>query len=248
VALALLVAGCASSAEREAEAARKRQLVDTNTQLAVSYLGRGQLDAAREKIEKALETAPDDAGANTVMALILWRDKQFDGADRYFRRALDADPPSLEAVNNYAVFLCERGRLDEAVRRFEQVARDPAYRTPALAYENAGLCLMRKPAPAAAERHFREALRLDPKLQKSLLAMARISYDSGKALSARGFIQRFFQVAEDSPDSLLLATRIERSLKDRDAEASYALRLRGKFPESPEAAQLAKESARPRPR
>jgi type IV pilus assembly protein PilF len=37
---------------------------------------------------------------------------------------------------------------------------------------------------------------------------------------------------------LLLAVKIERILQNKNAEASYALRLRGKFPTSPEVAQL----------
>jgi type IV pilus assembly protein PilF len=68
--------------------------------------------------------------------------------------------------------------------------------------------------------------------------MARISLDSGQVLSARGFIERYFQAAEDTPESLLLAVKIERALRNKNAEASYALRLRGKFPTSPEARQL----------
>ena len=59
------------------------------------------------------------------------------------------------------------------------------------------------------------------------------------ALSAGGY----FQSAEDSPESLLLAVKIERLLHNKNAEASYALRLRGKFPTSPEVAQLQALSA-----
>jgi len=97
---------------------------------------------------------------------------------------------------------------------------------------------MKKPAPAKAEKYFREALRINPKLSSALYQMARLSVDSGKRLSARGFIERYFQSAEDTPESLLLAVRIERALGNKNAEASYALRLRSKFPTSPEAGQL----------
>ena len=68
--------------------------------------------------------------------------------------------------------------------------------------------------------------------------MARISYDGGRTVAARGFIQRYFQAGQDTPEALLLAVYIERALKNKDDEASYAVRLRGKFPTSPEAQQL----------
>lgn len=245
--LTMLSAGCASQAEREAELAKRQRLVETQVQLGASYLQRGQLDVAKEYLEKAVEADPDSAQANNMMALLQWRLKQYDEADRYFRRAINANVPLPEAENNYGVFLCDRGKTEDALRLFDKVAANPLYKTPAAALENAGMCLMRKPAPLAAEKHFRKALEVNPNQARSLLQMARISYDRGNALAARGFIQRYFQVAEDTAESLLLAARIERALKSRDAEASYVVRLRGKFPTSDEAQQLASESTPPSP-
>jgi type IV pilus assembly protein PilF len=182
-----------------------------------------------------------------MMALLQWRLKQYDEADRYFRRAVNASNGLPEAENNYGVFLCDRGDSAKALRLFDKVAANPLYKSPAAALENAGMCLMRKPAPLAAEKYFRDALAANPNQARSLLQMARISYDRGNALSARGFMQRFFQVSEDTAESLLLAARIERALHNRDAEASYVVRLRGKFPTSNEAQQLASEASRPSP-
>jgi type IV pilus assembly protein PilF len=97
---------------------------------------------------------------------------------------------------------------------------------------------MKKPLPSAAEKYFREALSINPKLPGALYQMAKISLDSGNRLPARGFIERYFQAADDTPEALLLAVKIERALKNKNAEASYALRLRNKFPNSPETEKL----------
>ena len=78
----------------------------------------------------------------------------------------------------------------------------------------------------------------DPRQSQALLHMARYSFEVGETLSARAFIQRYFEVSKDTPEALLLAFRIERVLGAKDAQATYALRLRGKFPESAEAKQL----------
>jgi len=234
----VLAVGCASTAEREAAAAKRAQLIQTNLQLAAGYLQRGQLEFAREKIEKALDLDAGHSQANNLMAVLQWRLKDYDAAERYFRRAVRADEQNAEAQNNYGAFLCERNRVDEAVAWFRKAVANPLYRTPALAYENAGLCLFRAKQYAKAEANFREALKLQPTLPDSLLHMARITYDSGRTLAARGFMQRYFQAAEDTPQALLLAVKIERALKNKDEEASYALRLRAKFPTSPEAQEL----------
>ena len=240
---ALALAGCASTSERQAEQARRQRLADTHTQLGASYLQHGQLEIAKESLEKALIADPDSSQAANMMALLQWRLRNYPEAERYFHKAVDVEQGNPEAQNNYGVFLCERGRPDEAVEWFDKAAANPLYKTPDVAQANAGACLMRKPAPAAAEKYFREALRLNPKLPFALSYMAKISYDAGRPVTARGFIQRYFQAADDTPETLLLAVRIERALRNRNEEGSYALRLKAKFPDSPEAAQLQRERA-----
>jgi type IV pilus assembly protein PilF len=241
--LIVAVAGCASSTEREADLEKKNKRAETHVMLGASYLERGQLEVAKEELEKALNEMPDNSQANNIMAVLQWRLKKYDEADRLFRKALDKDASNSSAHHNYGAFLCDRGKLDAGVRHFDVAAGDALYPYAAEVNLNAGVCLMKKPAPAMAEKYFRETLRINPKLPGALYQMAKLSADSGQRLSARGFIERFFQSAEDTPESLLLAVRIEHSLGNKNAEASYALRLRSKFPTSPEAGQLQASSA-----
>lgn len=237
VAAVLLLSGCASTAEREAEDAKRARLIETNVQLANNYLQRGQFEFAKEKLEKALAIDAYDSQANNMMAVLQWRLKDFDGAERHFERAV-RDKSNAEAQNNFGAFLCERNRTSEAETWFKRAIDNPLYKTPAQAAENAGLCLYQTKAYPRAETYFREALKFDPKLRSSLYHMARLSYEAGRTLAARGFVQRYFQAGQDTPEALLLAVYIERALKNKDEEASYAVRLRGKFPSSPEAQQL----------
>lgn len=238
VAVLLFLAGCASSAERQAEHDKMDNLAETHVLLGSSYLQRGQLDVAKEELDKALKLVPDHSQANNIMAVLQWRFKDYGKAERLFRKALASDENNASAQHNYGAFLCDRGKITEGVQHFDAAAANPLYLYAAEVNLNAGVCLMKKPAPAAAEKYFREALRLNPKLSGALYQMAKISLDSGQALSARGFIERYFQSAEDTPEGLLLAVKIERALRNKNAEASYAIRLRGKFPASPEVAQL----------
>jgi len=238
IVIGVLLAGCASTAEREADEGKRRRLVETNVQLAEVYLQRGQLEFAKEKLEKALAVDPNDRHANNTMALLQWRLRDYAAAEAHFQRAVAGQKGNGEAHNNYGVFLCERGRVDEAERWFKLAIADQLYSTPAVANQNAGLCLIKKADRVAAEAYLREALRLNPRLAPSLLEMARIGLDSNRALAARGFMQRYFQEAADTAEALWLAVRIERALGHKNEEASYALRLRAKFPDSPEARQL----------
>jgi type IV pilus assembly protein PilF len=238
--VAILLAGaCASPADQE----RTRKSVETQTQLGTTYLQRNQPEIAKQHLERALELDPDDVQANNIMALLQWRLRQYDEAERHFRRAIDGNGSRAAAYHNYGAFLCDRGRVDEALRSLEKAAADPLYKAAAEANLNAGACLMTKPSPVLAEKYLREALRINPKLPGALYHMARITYDSGRTLAARAFIQRYFEASEDAPDALLLAVRIETALKDKNAAASYALRLKSKFPKSEEALLLSSNPA-----
>ncbi len=236
--LLVLLAGCASTAERRAEQEKKDTRADTHVMLGASYLQRGQLEIAKQELEKALYEDPNNSQANNIMAVLQWRLLKFGEAERLFRKALDVDENNSSAQHNYGAFLCDRGKLDEGIRHFDAAAKNPLYPYTAEVNLNAGICLMRKPAPAAAEKYFREALKINPNLSGALYQMAKLGLDSGQHLSARGYIERYFQSAEDSPEALLLAVKIEHALRNKNAEASYALRLRNKFPDSPEAVQL----------
>jgi type IV pilus assembly protein PilF len=172
------------------------------------------------------------------MGLLQIRLKNDAKAEKYFSHAVSEDPHNSDARNSYGAFLCERGRLDEADEQFRAAIKNPLYKTPEQASLNAGICRLKKPDKNAAAAYFRIVLRYNPRQPQALLELARFSFETGETLSARGFMQRYFEVAADTPESLLLGFRIERVLGAKDAQASYALRLRGKFPESAEAKQL----------
>lgn len=236
--LIVTVAGCASSAERQADQEKKEKMVATHVMLGAGYLQRGQLDVAKQELEKALKQSPNDSQANNIMAVLQWRLKDYIEAERFFRQAIASDAKNPSAQHNYGAFLCDRGKLDEGVRHLDVAAGNGLYPYTAEVNLNAGICLMKKPSPAMAEKYFREALKINPKLSWALFQMAKLSFDSGQGLPARGFIERYFQSSEDTPEALLLAVKIEHALRDKNAVASYALRLRTKFPASPEAGQL----------
>jgi len=238
--IAALLSACAAQRQEQRRDAR---LVEIHTQLGAGYMQRNQLDIANQELGQALAIDPDNAQANNVMALLQARLKENKKADEYFRRALAAQPDNSDVHNNYGAFLCEQGRLDAAERHFKKALTDPLYRTPELANLNAGRCLMKKPAPAAAAQYFKAALAINPKFAPALLEMAKISFDSGQNLSARGYMQRYFEVAQDSPESLWLAIRIERVLRNKDLQGKYGLRLTAKYPDSPEAKEYKRSLA-----
>ncbi len=211
---------------------------DIYVKLAVAYLRSGKLDVALQQAKKAVQADPGNGDALNVLALIYEQLGETRLAGRYFARAVKAEPHNSYARNAYGAFLCKQERYQEAIPQFEAALKNPLYPTPEIALANAGICYNKAGDVSRAETYLRAALRKNPRLVVALLEMAKVSLAKGDYLSARGYLQRFDALATHTPESLWLGVQIERELGDKHALASYALQLRNKFPESPEAERL----------
>lgn len=214
------------------------EIAQSNLNLGLAYMQRGEYEKALEKLERALDA--DSKYTPTLNALALLHQKlgKMDKAEEYFKRALSIRANDPYTLNNYGQFLCIGGRFKEAEDAFLKSAGNPLYETPEIAYANAGTCSLKNNEQEKAEIYLRKALEKNPKLAVALLQMSQISYDKGSYLSARGYLQRYLEVANHTPVSLWLGIQIEQQLGDKDTVSSYALLLKNNFPNSKEAELL----------
>ena len=206
-----------------------------NAAAGAEYIRLGQYKFALEKLEKALAQDPNLAEAHNIIAVLYQRLRKMEKAEYHFKQAVARAPEYSEAHNNYGVFLCEQGRYSDSEQQFLKAISDPLYPNPANAYENAGLCVNKIPDTTLAEKYFRTALQLNPHLRKSLFKMAGLSYQNIDYVAAKGYIERYREVSRWTPQALLIAIKIEHKLGNEDKKASYALLLKGQFPDSDEA-------------
>lgn len=232
------LSGCASSngssnstTQRESAAS---QSAGINVRLAVGYIQQGKLQFAQEKIERALKQAPDSAEVNTVAGVLNEQIGKWDAAERYYRRAVRITPEDGNVNNNLGTFLCKKGDIDESLQFFETAVNDPFYKTPEVAFANAGNCVSKVPDLNRAEQYYRGALELRPGYADALFQMMNLMYRKGEYLKARGFLQRFELTTEHTSESLLMAIRIEEELGDAKKARSYQDQLKSRFPNSPE--------------
>lgn len=237
---ALLISGCVSTGDNESRPTSSADTrADVQTQLALSYLQRDQKETALEMLEEALSIAPEHSRSNYVMAMLQTELGNDDKANRHYRRALRSDPENSSAAHDYAIFLCSRGQVEKAMEHFESALDNPLYDRKALTNLRAGECLIRaRTDRQGAEPYFRAALDADPRLGPALYHMADIAYARENFLKARGYIERYFSVAPDTPESLLLGVKIETKLNADDVARKYAARLKKQFASSDEARQL----------
>ncbi len=211
-----------------------QKIAKTNLQLAIGYLQQGRMKASMEKLQKALEAEPDYPAAHSTIALVYQREGELGKAKEHFRRALSLKPDDGATHNNFAVLLCQTGNYDEAEKHFLIALKSRYYKTPSRAFENLGLCAMQKPDFKAAEKHFRRALQINPRLPVSLLEMAKVSLKNKRYMSGRAYLQRFSEVSSPTAASLWLGIQIEKKIGDEAAVREYSDQLSRHFPDSDE--------------
>jgi type IV pilus assembly protein PilF len=243
-ALMSVLVACASQSSQD-----KSQTSDTaaayNVQLGVAYLQQGNLNVAKDKLERAYKQNPRDPNVHTGLALLYERLGDRDRADNHYRTAVRLSPRNPEISNNYAVYLCKTNRVEEGVRRFLDAARNPLYSTPEAAYTNAGVCLRAVQRDDEAEKHFLSALEVRPNHAEAAFQLGDLDYQRGRFQEARTRLERWLGAFSPTPDLLFLGVRLSRATGDRLAAERYARRLRLDFPQSEQTRALAELNRNP---
>jgi len=235
LAVGLALGGCASNGGAESAATAGA----ANMQLGSAYLQQGNLPIAKEKLEKAVTQAPRDPAIHGLLAMLYQRLGDDRRAESEYRAALALAPSDPEQLNNYAVFLCGAGRVDEGVRHFQEAARNRLYRTPWAAYTNSGVCLRGARRDAEAEPLFARALQVRPDYAEAAAQLADLRLNHDRAGEAYAGIAQFLKGNPPNAELLLLGWRAARALQDPVNSAQMAWRLQTEFPESEQARAVA---------
>ena len=207
-------------------------------ELAANYLQRGELKVALDEVEEALKLDADNAAANYIMALIQMRFKDKQKVEHYFRKAIRRPDPLPNAQQDYANYLCGQKDYKQAFKEFEALHDNPIYPNQELVYLNEAECHLLAHQKDRAEQALRKALKINPRLVPALYHMTVLSFESGNMLQTRAWYQRYMELGRDDPRILYIAYQTEKTLGDKNAAASLALRLKGKFPDSEQARLL----------
>ena len=235
VGISFLLLACAGAQQQQKQ---NHKIAESNVRLGVGYFRQGKVEAALEKIKKALKAEPDYPEAHSSIALVYQQLDENEKAREHYETALDLLPSSGVIHNNYATLLCKIGEPLKAETHFLQAINSRGYRTPAQALENLGICIMQVPDFDKAEKYLRQALQMNPKLPGALLQMVRIGLEKKRYMSGRAYLQRYQEVAKMSPGSLSLGIQVEKKLGDKKTVMDYESQLRRNFPDSNETKKM----------
>lgn len=224
--------GCSGSAVKEGVDVTKA--AEANATLGLRYMQQGNYELALKKLQKAVAFDRKYGPAYHYLGELYRRLERYEEADEHYRDALYYSDKDYSLFNNYGIFLCSNGRYEEGEKQLLAVLENPVYPRSDQVYENLGLCVERLQKLERAEQYLRSALRINPRMPKSLLAMARLSFAKGEYLVTRAYLQRYLELARHTAETLWLGIRAERLLGDVNTVASYGLQLKSNFPLAPE--------------
>lgn len=233
--LIVLLTACASDNRPEVSSEENAVVY---MRLGTEYMRLGKLNVALEKLLKAIELDPKNVEAHDSVAVLYEKLKQYPEAREHFAAAIKLRPESPSTLNNFGRFLCDRGEYDEAIAHLQQAMELPLNDNKWYALTNMGRCELLRGNQDVAEANFRKALDLQPKYAPALLEMQRIAYRQNNYLSARAFLQRYTEVAEQTASTLWVAIETEKALGNLAGANQYLEQLLQKFPTSNEAKQI----------
>ena len=132
--------------------------------------------------------------------------------EEQYRKAVALDMDNAGAKNNYGRFLCEREKYQEGIELLREALALPLNNRQWFAYTNIGRCELIKGNEKLAEANLRMALQINKSFPPALFEMQKISYHSGKYMSARAFLERYLSVARHIPKTLWYAIQTEKAL------------------------------------
>lgn len=222
-----------------AEAGATDRRARVRLELAALHFGRGQYNTALDELKLALAANPDMPEAHGLRALIYASLGEPAVAEEAFKRALELNPRDADTMHNYAWFLCQQRRYDDAEATFLRTTALPNYGEVQRTLLARGVCQARAGRWVEAERTLSRSYELDPSNPVTAYNLSDVLLRRGELERARFYVRRINQVPEAvTAQSLWLAARIERRMGNMEGLQDFGRQLRERFPQSPETLQF----------
>jgi len=195
-----------------------------------------------ERLAKALPFPGADTGyqfgRNYLSLGSVFFERGYPGTSEvFFRRALQDDPASAEALYGLGSVYLQQGALKEARESFERVLKlDSSYPgTIPNAWNNLGILSVREGDGGAAIEYFQRALQIAPAHLMALLNLGNAYRQQKEWAGAKKTLLRAFAVAPDDPEVNYSLGMVSAQLDESDRAYEYlkrAVELRPAYPEA----------------
>ncbi len=211
-----------------------RDKSDIYAKKAVIYFNQGALPVALKDAKKSLVVDASNPDGHLILARVYSRLGKKEKAELHYKMALKYNPKSFMINNTYASYLCNTGRIKEALIYYDKAIANPLNQHPEYIYSNAGNCLINT-NPKKASTYLRKSLEVNKFFPPALLGMLKVRLKQKNYYSGRAFLVRYLEVGKHNPATLLAGIRIEKALGNQKKMESYRQILLTKYADSEEA-------------
>ncbi len=209
--------------------------------LGLTYLQQGEVERAKFNLDKALQLDDKVVEVHLGRAYYFQTVAEHEAAKDAYRQALRLEPNNGDVLNNFGVYLCRQQEFDESEKLLLRAVQAPDYTLMASTYENLGLCSQSAGKLDKAAQYFEQALNYAPRRSVALIELVNIAVEQNDFGSAQTALDRYHDLAGETPQSLMLGVDIERQLGDLEASKRFGILLLAKFPRSQQAEQYRAE-------
>jgi Tfp pilus assembly protein PilF len=192
-----------NDAVRRRNTVSTRQLTISDTALseyqqAAKDLEKHDVQSAVNRLEHAVQLAPEFADAWNTLGTIAYQTQRYERAEQCFRNALEQDPRAYEPLVNLGGVLINNGKLDQAlIYNQDAVLQRP---NDALANSQLGLTYFQMGEFDLAVKYLEIARRIDPAhFSHPQLVLAEIHLRRGEKRAAADVLEDFVQRHPDYP-------------------------------------------------
>jgi tetratricopeptide (TPR) repeat protein len=211
-----------------------REMADEVTQLLVLHLSQNKTDSVQGQDPAA---APADRPSSTKVKQLLTEGNKSFAQGAYaeaaasYRKLLELDPRSADALNNLGSALNKLSLFTEAQRYLRQAIEiRPEY---AEAHCNLGIVLRESGETAEAEVCLRRALKLKPNYMDARIQLGITLLSLGRLREARARFEKVLKTAPRHADTLFLMghiARLEGRFEEAEARFNRVLAIDPKMP------------------
>jgi type IV pilus assembly protein PilF len=129
VVMAASILGCVSSPEARKKSVDPQAAFDQHIKLAMQYIGSKSRDLARVHLQKAerFESKANRSQSYNGYALLYQMEQEMELAEKHYRKAISSNKKDSMVRYNFAAFLYNQGRFQQALDQMQLVTEDLDY-------------------------------------------------------------------------------------------------------------------------
>ncbi len=215
--------------------ANDKKALEYSVQLARSYIRSNNWEAAKRHLKNALEIDDSSYEVYEALALVFQNTGEFELAEKNYKKSIALNSGFSRVRNNYATFLYQQRRYDEAAEQLEMVVKDTLYDKRPAAYINLGRAYAQLNQLPKAEAAFHRAYLMDRRNIALIYQLADVYYQLGEYAKSQQYYDAFrTQVKRQPASALWLGIRLADKFDNHNDMSSYALALKNLYPTSEE--------------